>query len=104
MNVQDIVVRLDQEISRLRQARDILTPLTVENPRGPFRPRGITSTHPAAVTPEKTPKRQLTAEGKRRIAEAQKARWAAKKAGAEHNATTEEAAATGSSTEIPVEV
>lgn len=66
MNVQDIVAKLDGQISRLRQARAVLLPLTEESSRGSGRAKDTT-------------KRQLTAEGKQRIREAQEARWAAKK-------------------------
>jgi hypothetical protein len=58
VGVSDIVAQIDREISRLTQARALL--------------RGSHSLAPAK-------KRNLTPEGRRRIAEAVKRRWAAQK-------------------------
>ena len=115
MNKTDILSALDEEISRLRQARDLLadvslpmrnatlaevTSAAASEPaakRGPGRPKGSGSkavTAPAKKKPgrpagtgssksasteakESMPKRRtMSAEGKARIAAAQRARWA----------------------------
>ena len=119
MNKTDILSALDEEISRLRQARDLLADASLpmrgttlakvassaaSEPvakRGPGRPKGSGSKAVAAPAPapekkkpgrpagtsssksassetkESTPKRRtMSAEGKARIAAAQRARWA----------------------------
>ncbi len=65
MEVSKIVVELDKEIARLKEARALLAGTPASN-------RG-TSTKKAAGKPAK---RTMTAEGRRRIAEAMKKRWA----------------------------
>lgn len=72
MNTSEIISAIDTEIAKLQQARAILTtmPGSSEVKRGPGRPKSST-------TPPK--KRTMTAEGRAKIAEAQKKRWAAKK-------------------------
>jgi hypothetical protein len=78
MNTTEILSAIDAEISKLQQARSILGTYTEPSAlkRGPGRPKK-TATPVAAVS-----KRVMSAEGKARIAAAQKKRWAAaKKAG-----------------------
>ena len=72
MEIKKILTELDIEIARLEQARALLTGETVK--RGPGRPKA-TST-PAPI---KKKKRNLTPEGRARIAAAVKARWAKQK-------------------------
>lgn len=91
MSVQDLLAKLDGEISRLRQARALLLPLSEGSPRGTDRPKD-------------TLKRQLTAEGKQRIRGAQKARWAARKFETAPKPLTEEMTATEPSPEVLVQV
>ena len=93
MNVQDILASLDGEISRLRQARELLAPLAGEAVHGPGQPKGAGNTQPTATTPKQVRKRRLTPEGKQRIRDAQNARWAAKKSTAEPLPATEEVTA-----------
>jgi hypothetical protein len=71
MNTKDIVSDIDAEIARLQSARSLLggTPLTKR--RG--RPR--TSGFPTVPK-----KRTMSAAGRKRIAEAQRKRWAKQKA------------------------
>jgi hypothetical protein len=74
MDVSKILEELDAEITRLQEARSALvsisgTQVTVTKRRG--RPKGSTN----APKPVKRP-RKLTAEGRKRIAEAQQRRWA----------------------------
>jgi len=78
VNTESIVAELDAEISRLQQAKTILTgigspavPAVVPAKRGPGRPPK------AAQAPARAPvKRTMSAEGRARIAAATKARWA----------------------------
>jgi hypothetical protein len=74
MDTTQILTRLDEEIARLQQVRALLTGESTK--RKPGRP----STQAAKVAlPAK--KRTMSAEGRARIAAAQRARWAkAKKA------------------------
>lgn len=71
MGVQEILAQIDHEIAQLQHARSLLGGTTVAKPkRGPGRPPK------KAVTKKK---RNLTPEGRRRIAEAVKRRWAEQK-------------------------
>ena len=71
MNTSEIISAIDAEIGKLQQARAILSTMPSSSmvKRGPGRPKA------ASTMPKK---RVMTAEGKARIAEAQKRRWAAK--------------------------
>ena len=71
MEVKDILVEIDAEISRLQQARALLGG-EVTKKRGRGRKK-------AAVTSAAPKKRKLTPEGRKRIAEAMKRRWAERK-------------------------
>ena len=103
MNVQDLVARLDREISRLRRARELLVPLTEQSPRGRGRPKTKANTPSAASAPKEVPKRQMTAEGRQRIRDAQKARWAARKSTTESKLLAEEVTVTEPKTKVLVE-
>jgi hypothetical protein len=74
MTVQSIIGYIDLEIGRLRQARALLGGDSVAPvaKRGPGRPKGPAATQPV--------KRKMSVEGRARISEAMKARWAKKKA------------------------
>ncbi|MDR3734620.1 MAG: hypothetical protein P4L10_03685 [Acidobacteriaceae bacterium] len=71
MSFENLIAEIDSEISRLTQARQLLTGGAVATAkRGPGRP-------PAAVVAAKPKKkRKMSVAGKARIAAAQKARWA----------------------------
>ncbi len=72
MEVKRILDEIDAQISKLQQARALLAGTTA--PAGRGRPKGSKS---AAAAPSAAPrKRKLSAEGRRRIAEAMKKRWA----------------------------
>ena len=78
MSLKDILAQIDTEIARLKQVKSLLgaadaAPLTR---RG--RPKKAAAM-PAATKPAKK-KRNLSPEGRARIAEAVKRRWAAQKA------------------------
>lgn len=75
MSLESILAEIDGEIARLRQARDLLTGVSVK--RGPGRPKSIATT----ATPTKRRRSRMSAEGRARIAAAQKARWAKAKKG-----------------------
>jgi hypothetical protein len=73
MDTTEIIETIDAEIARLERARVLLNGHTTPAKRG----RPVNS----AATPTKPPRRKISAEGRARIAAAQRARWAkAKKA------------------------
>jgi len=75
MGVSAIITSIDREIAQLRQARALLAGAVTALPkRKPGRPSGL-----AAGKIAKKRKRTLSPEGRKRIAEAQKKRWAAQK-------------------------
>ncbi len=75
MNMNEILSAIDTEISKLQQARAILTgysdPIAAPTKRGPGRPKKISS-EPA----KKSAKRVMSEEARAKIAAAQKKRWA----------------------------
>ena len=72
MDTATIIEHLDAEISRLQQAKAVLAGTDVR--KGPGRPKASDAvSKPAAV---KLTKRVMSEEGKKKIALAQKARWA----------------------------
>ena len=73
MTISGILTEIDEEITRLTQARALLSDGTVVK-RGPGRPKANT----AVAKPTKK-KRNLSPEGRKRIAEAVRRRWAAQK-------------------------
>lgn len=73
MEVKEILAELDQEIARLQQARTLLSGGAVRKPRGPNKKASV------AIVAASSPKRKLTPEGRKRIAEAMKRRWAERK-------------------------
>lgn len=77
MDVSQILSAIDAEIERLQQARHAVAALDGASPvpaRRPGRPKG-TSNAPAA-DPGRKRKRNLSPEGRKRIQEAMKRRWA----------------------------
>ncbi len=73
MEVSRILAEIDAQISKLQQARALLAgPAPVRTGRG--RPKGSKNAAPAAPR-----KRKLSAEGRKRIADAMKKRWAEKR-------------------------
>jgi L-lysine 2,3-aminomutase len=75
MNTNQILSAIDAAISKLQQARALLSgysePAAIK--RGPGRPKKVAAPKKIAA------KRTITAEGKARIVAAQKKRWAASK-------------------------
>jgi hypothetical protein len=83
MNTSDILLAIDLEISRLEQAKELLTETTKDNRvrRKPGRiaktvPSKATSFNPAEFVAQPKKRRKMTAAGRARIAAAQRARWA----------------------------
>jgi hypothetical protein len=74
-----LVHEIDSEISRLQQARALLTGEPTK--RSPGRPKVAAATHKAAPTALKSGKRKrrLSPEGRKRIADAMRKRWAERK-------------------------
>ncbi len=70
MSLESILAEIDGEIARLQQAKGLLT--GIPSKRGPGRPKSIAG----AVAPTKRRRSRMSAEGRARIAAAQKARWA----------------------------
>jgi hypothetical protein len=89
MAISEILATIDLEIAQLQQARALLSGgAAPAAKRAPGRPRKTVAaakksvvTAPAAAKPAKK-KRKLSPEGRKRIAEAVKKRWAAQKAAA----------------------
>jgi hypothetical protein len=69
MNREDIVVEIDAEITRLQQAKALLTGTTAIDGRNPARPSGARNTR----------RWTMSAEAREKIAAAQRARWAKSK-------------------------
>jgi hypothetical protein len=78
VEVSRIIAEIDAQISKLQQARALLSGTTKASTRtGPGRPKG--SKNAAAAPASKTAparKRKLSPEGRKRIADAMKKRWA----------------------------
>ena len=76
MEVSRIIAEIDGQIAKLQQARALLAGTSPTSKRtGPGRPKG--SKNAAAVSAATTPrKRKLSPEGRKRIADAMKKRWA----------------------------
>jgi hypothetical protein len=76
VEVNRIIAEIDAQILKLQQARSLLAGTTTSAARtGRGRPKGSKNT--ASGTPATTPrKRKLSPEGRKRIAEAMKKRWA----------------------------
>jgi hypothetical protein len=89
VEVSRIIAEIDAQISKLQQARhllagtDVVAVAAVAAPSKPGRgrPKGSKNVKPAATAPATAPakatrKRKLSPEGRKRIAEAMKRRWA----------------------------
>lgn len=84
MEVSRIIAEIDAQITKLQQARALLAGATapvVRNGRG--RPKGSKNIAAAVQAATPTRKRKLSPEGRKRIAEAMKKRWAERR---KHNA------------------
>jgi len=72
LNIQAIISQIDQEIVILTKVKEALQGVPAK--RGPGRPPRTAAVK--SVSTKKTAKRTMSAEGRARIAAAQKARWA----------------------------
>jgi len=81
MNTSDIVLAIDAEIAQLQKVKALLTGTDVTTKRKPGRPAApnkATRFNPVEFA-KKTKRRTMSAEGRAKIAAAQKARWAKSK-------------------------
>lgn len=78
MDVSRILSEIDAEIARLQQARSALTAIGASGTVAPRRGRPKGSTNKTKSKPGR--KRNLSPEGRKRIAEAMKRRWAERRA------------------------
>jgi len=76
VEVTQIIAEIDAQIQKLQQARALLSDASqpVRNGRG--RPKGTKKAAAPAVVATGRRKRKLTPEGRKRIADAMKKRWA----------------------------
>ena len=74
MGVSEILVQIDREIAQLQQARALLAGSSAA-----AAPKKAAAAPAAKKTGKKKKKRNLTPEGRKRIAEAVKRRWAEQK-------------------------
>jgi hypothetical protein len=72
MSANDILALIDAEVAALQNARSLLAGTAAK--RGPGRPKSA-----VASTPKTKKKRKLSPEGRAKIAEGQRKRWAALK-------------------------
>jgi hypothetical protein len=74
VEVSRIIAEIDAQISKLQQARELLSGSVAKtSKKGPGRPKGSKNSKSAATAPRK---RKLSPEGRKRIADAMKRRWA----------------------------
>jgi hypothetical protein len=79
VEVNRIIAEIDSQISKLQQARSLLAGTTTSaGATGRGRPKGSKNTASAApaTSAKTTRKRKLSPEGRKRIADAMKKRWA----------------------------
>ena len=81
MEVSKIIAEIDAQIAKLQQARVLLSGVETEpSVRRPGRPKGSKNASTAApAAAKKTTSRKLSPEGRKRIADAMKRRWAERK-------------------------
>jgi hypothetical protein len=85
MAISDLVAQIDAEIAQLQQARSLLATISV-SVAFPTGRRGKNAAAPATSKPtKKRKKRNLSPDGRARIAEAAKRRWAKQKAKGKRN-------------------
>jgi predicted kinase len=76
VEVSRIIAEIDAQISKLQQARELLSGTAVTTRKGPGRPKGSKNAKTAVHAPTTSTKRKLSPEGRKRIADAMKRRWA----------------------------
>jgi hypothetical protein len=81
VEVTKIITEIDAQIQKLQQARELLSGLAAVGSKGPGRPKGSKNVTGGAK------KRKLSPEGRRRIQEAMKRRWAERRKASAKSAT-----------------
>jgi hypothetical protein len=77
VEVNRIIAEIDAQILKLQQARSLLAGTTTSAARtGRGRPKGSKNTAASATSATTPRKRKLSPEGRKRIADAMKKRWA----------------------------
>ena len=78
MALSEVIAQIDEEISKLQQARALLSGAPDMDKPGRGRPKGSKNAVAAPVAAKTTgkKKRQLSPEGRKAIADAMKRRWA----------------------------
>jgi hypothetical protein len=87
VEVNRIIAEIDSQISKLQQARELLAGTTNNVSKGPGRPKGSKNSK-ASATVATPKKRRLSPEGRKRIADAMKRRWAERRKLAARTAST----------------
>jgi hypothetical protein len=75
VEVSRIIAEIDAQISKLQQARKLLAGTTTNASKGPGRPKGSKNSKASAKVAAPG-KRRLSPEGRKRIADAMRRRWA----------------------------
>ena len=75
MEVNRILEEIDSQISKLQQARELLSGTAGKKSKGRGRPKGSKNAKTAAKSAAPR-KRKISPEGRKRIADAMKKRWA----------------------------
>ena len=92
MNTTEIIIEIDAQISRLREAKALLAGTEITIKRNPGRPSRVnlsgkaTNSIPAKSAAKPAARRTLSTEARAKIAAAQKARWAKTKKAAKKDA------------------
>lgn len=76
MEVSRIIAEIDAQILKLQQARALLADASQPARAGRGRPKGSTKVSTASKSTAAGRKRKLSPEGRKRIADAMKKRWA----------------------------
>jgi hypothetical protein len=85
MTIENVLAQIDAEIANLQRAKEVLTGTgSATRKRRPGRPPMSAQVKVASAKPKK--KRRLSPEGRARIAEAARRRWAAQKKAAKNAA------------------
>ena len=80
MEVSRIIAEIDAQIAKLQQARTLLSGVEAQAiARRPGRPKGSKNATTAPAATKQTSGRKLSPEGRKRIADAMKRRWAERK-------------------------
>jgi hypothetical protein len=88
VEVSRILQEIDSQIAKLQQARELLSGGAVKVSKGPGRPKGSKNAKKSVAAPKRVSrKRKLSPEGRKRIAEAMKRRWAERRKLAAKTAT-----------------